>query len=164
MPKEHSGGATPPGLFHVPSEWIQDQATAVRIENFDFEGLDSLDDKIREELALHGSCAGFFRRMVALAVDETRSEITVAILDQVLHDPNFKRAAIECGFACGMLATAGKSGTEYAKDFGVSKEAFQQGIKSRADKLGLRKSATMRDAIACGHMRQANIRPTARKC
>lgn len=162
MTKEHAGGVHT-GLFKIPAEWANDQRTAVRIEYFDFDSLDTIDDLIREELARKGTVRALFKQILACEIAKARSEAAVKVLSHIIEEEDSGLAACQLAFACGMTILMKKTMTEVAASYGISKEAMQQGVDRRCEDLGLRKTRTMRDDDARQLMSLSNFRPGERK-
>jgi hypothetical protein len=158
MPKEHSGGVDNGALFRVPGEWIEDQRFAVKIENFNFDALDSIDDHIRQELATKGSAKSFVRKLVALDLQKARIETLVSVLGAIKDAADSGLAVVQISCACGMLLTAGETDDYYAAQYGISKQAFQQGVEMYRKRFGLRQTRIMRDQEARDLMRDSNYR------
>jgi hypothetical protein len=156
MGKELLAGSE--SLARVPLEWIGHEAHAIAICQFDFEELDSLDDRIREELREHGTAEPFLREWVRREEQGCRAEIVNAVLAMIVTSKKPGLAAVQLGFAAGVLLTSQKTGPQWAKEFGVSKEAFQEGVDSFRKKLGLRQTRFERDEAARECMRQSNYR------
>lgn len=158
MQKEHSGGVNHAGLFRVPGEWSDDQRFAVKIEHFDFDSIDSVDDLVREELATKGTVKHLLKKMVALELNKARTETLVTVLGKIKDASDSGLAVVQISCACGMLFISGETDQAYADRFGISKQAFQQGVEGYREALGLRQTRTMRDENAKDLMRLSNYR------
>ncbi len=154
MPKELPGGSLPPSFFRVPVEWSNDQATAIRIEHFDFESLDSLSEQAAEIVEAGGNLKAFLEAYLTLRKYEFRCEGMMAVLAEILERPDYQRAAVELAFATGLNVTLGLSGPELAKHFKVTKEALFQGIERVRRKFG--------GALMCGNQRDGAAREKMR--
>jgi hypothetical protein len=145
----------------VPGEWCEDQRFAVKIDVLDFDGLDSIDDHIREELAKKGTAENFIRKLIAFELQKIRSETVVALLSQIITANDSGLAAVQLCFAAGMMLTADKSGTDYASEYGISKQAFEQGVEHYRAELGLGQTRVMRNKEARDRMSLTNYRKMA---
>lgn len=162
MPKEHAGGVSNAGLRKIPAEWSDDKRSAIQIEFFDYEALDSLDDLVREELALKGTVKHLFKKLVGFEVAKAKTEAAVGVLSHIIHEEDSGLAASALSFACGMMLLAEKTMTEVAAEYGITKQDFQQIVDRKCEELGLRKTRTMRDEEDRQHMSFANFRPGER--
>jgi len=163
MPKEHSGGVCcGETRFRVPVVWVEDQRSAVRTEDFDFEGVcarvDSLEDQVREALRT-GGVELLLRRMVRERMESEWALLVGGILCDIKDAKDAGLAAVQICFATGIMDAMEVSGTDYAAQFGVSKQDFQQGIVRYARKYGLRQTRNMRDSAARKRMSLGNYRP-----
>lgn len=161
--KEFAGGAVPPGLFRVPTEWIEGHAQAVPICQFDHDSLDSEAAHLRE----------------ALLACRTDAELN-AVLQRFLRRhrweflvEGFKTALAEIApgrdmeanwwalcYGSGMADALGKSSPQIARMLGVTKQAFNQRVDALMARFGVRLiRLNMRDEIAREHMRKRNYRP-----
>jgi len=175
MASEPAGGQLPPGLFRVPVEWHLDQAQAVQIDHFNFEALDRVEDEIAETIAKELPSAGpsearclaeklsrLMRRQARSQIESEREEILLAILSFVIGGKKPGLRAVQLAFAAGLYETTSRTGPALARQHGISKEAFQQGVEACRRQLGLRQTRTMRSARARQTMREANYRPRSR--
>ena len=156
MSKEHSGGPYPPGYFRVPVEWSEETASAIAIEQFPH--VDEAEDLVRERLAQGQPLAPLILSLARRWLERDREEILVKLLSLILSSKKPGLRAAQVAFAVGLYVTAEKSGTELAREFGISKEAWQQGVERVREELGLRQTRTMRDPAARATMRSSNYR------
>lgn len=149
------------GPERVSVEWHQDRRAAILIEQPRLAELDSLDDQIREELRTKGTAEPFIRELIRRELElghTERAEVINKLLGLVVRQKKPGLAVIQMGFAAGILCCAQKTGPQYAKEFGITKEAFFQGVSEYADHLGLPKTRYQRDDAARARMRASNFR------
>lgn len=140
-------------------EWnADDHSENIQIEHFDFSQLDSLDDQIRQELAEYGSARRILLALVAFSRDEARREGVISTIALLWPKRKTYLALRQLAFAAGLTIIAGKTGTELAKECGVSKQDFKQGADWFRRELGLRRTRTMRSEEGCDKMRLTNFR------
>ena len=158
MCKDHAGGAVPEGMFRVPVEWAEEIAHAVSVDQFNFEGLDRIEDQILEEIQQGRSVAGFIKGLAEQFMIRERLEVCSKLLALITTHRKPGLAADQLACAAGLYLTADIPWPALAKKHGVSKQAFEQGVERYRETLGLRKTRTMRDDQARHTMRQSNYR------
>lgn len=158
MPTEHAGGAVPEGMFRVPVEWSDEKATAIAIESFNYDPLDQLEDEVRERIRLGQPLGPYMEGVAREFMEREREEILVKVISLIVGCKKPGLRAVQIAFAAGLYFTSEISGSELAKQFGISKEAFQQGVEKVRSELGLRQTRTMRGAAARDAMRRSNYR------
>lgn len=160
MPKELPGGALPEGLFRVPVEWSQHQATAVAVTSFDPGAIDSLEDEARELLEAGLPLQPLLERHTRCAVRNARVEGYRDAIAEMLGAKRPKMRAWAIAYSVGMTLTLGKSGPEIAAMFGRSKQAFFQEVDRFCERMGSRLvRLNQRDETARGKMSRRNYRP-----
>lgn len=149
--------AEPEAIGHIAVEWHEDRAEAIPITHFDFGSLDSVEDQIRQHLA-DGSLREFLGLWLESELSRDRAETINRILSIPVTSKKPGLAVIQLGFAAGLLLAAEKTGTQWAKEFGISKEAFQEGVDFYRRELRLRVTRYTRDQDARENMRVKNFR------
>jgi hypothetical protein len=140
-------------------EWnADDHAENIQIEHFDFSKLDSLDDRIRQELADHGTARHILDALLAFQRDEARREGIMTVIALLWPKRKAYLALRQLAFAAGLGILAGKTGPELAKECGVSKQDFKQGADRFRKDLALRRTRTMRKEDGCEKMKLTNFR------
>ena len=95
------------------------------------------------------------RAAVRAQMDIERNEIVVWFAEQMLTTANAKLRCVEIGLACGLTIVAEKNLAQWAKHFGVSKQAVHKGVVKIRRLLKLRKSRAMRSDTGAQSMSDA---------
>lgn len=152
LPQEHADRA-------LAVEWsADDHAANIQIEHFDFSSLDSLDDRIREELEEHGTARHVVEQLMSFHRDDGRREGMMTVIALLWPKKKAYLALRQLAFAAGLNILAGKTGPELAAECGVSKQDFKQGADRFRKELGLRRTRTMRQEDGCEKMKLTNFR------
>jgi len=158
MPKEHAGGLERNGHTCIAVDWQDDQPFAVKIEYFDYEALDRLEDLAREALA-KGRLKEFLDGYVATQTEGLRCTVVKKVLDHIIHCKRPKFKVICMAIAAGHGTAMARTEEEWAADFGVSKQDLQEAVETEREEFRLRKTRLMRDEEAREKMRTGNFRP-----
>lgn len=139
--------------------FVSDGATpeAVATTGFDYPP-DTLADQIREAIARDLPLEPIINAALEETAMQLRAEGMDAVLSILLGAANPRLAAAQLAFAGGLHAQIGESGPQIAKRFGITKQAFQQGVEEFRKRLGLRKTRTMRSDEARARMASSNYR------
>lgn len=157
MSKEHGGGHLPTGFSRIPLEWHEDEATAVAVVHFDWDSQDSIEDHAREALA-GGTFQGFIEALRLHERQQSQADILIQIVgfaDKFSSRAKGLDLLIDC---CGVGAIEGRSGSDYAKSWGISKQAWQQERERMRKLLNLPITRTMRGQAERSHMKLRNYR------
>jgi hypothetical protein len=132
----------------IAVEWHDDQPFNVQIENFNYAGLDSVEDVIRECLAKKEALKPLLQQIFReeLQLEHIRTIGSVVGICLAASKPGM--AVYQIAFATGMTMGITETGPQIAKRFGVSKQDFQQGVDRFAERLNLRKNRAMRSGEA----------------
>jgi hypothetical protein len=128
----------------------------IAITHFDIEQCDSIDDLVREELEQKGTVIGLIERMVEYRMEAERAEVISSLISIIRKAKRPDLALTQAAFAAGIILK--KTGTELGGSFGVSKQAFNAGVKKYGKKLGMRQTRIMRDDDSRDLMRLTNHR------
>jgi hypothetical protein len=109
-------------------------------------------------LLQRGTAELFLRAWLRMELQDYRMEVANALLAVIVSSKKPGLAAVQLGFAAGVLLTSQKTGPEWAREFGISKEAFQEGVDHFRKVFGFRQTRFVRDDAARECMRQSNYR------
>ncbi len=175
MSKDFSGGVLPAGFTQIPFEWLGDEGAPIAVEQFDYEGLDSIEDRAREclaagqpiqtlieEVAMNILLTGpphlverLTRRIYRVAGEEMIVRLLSLIIDA--DSPKFRAAAI--AHEVGSTVLGGESVPETAARFGRRKQALFQEMEKVRAMIGFHIiRSNQRDAAAREKMRVSNFR------
>lgn len=127
----------PHGILPTPYEWENGTSThAIAATLFDPTSLDTLEDNARESLANGGSIKQIFEAWNRDALRAAMSEGIRAALSEILDSKKPQLAAAQLGFSVGLDAIMGWTGPQMAKRFGISKQAFFQGVDVFRERYG----------------------------
>ncbi len=160
----------------LPVEWDahDGKAVPIAIEQFDFEALDSLRDRLLEALDSNDWEQGWqllceeifksaplpvlermFRRITRLAMEEAIKEVIATCIAQ----PNPKEILHYLAAEIGHSSIGEKSLEEVAREFGKRKQAAYQAMEQFAQRTGIRiLRPNARNAQARAKMRARNFR------
>lgn len=159
MSKEHAGGFLPAGFMRLPLEWVDDDPTPVAVQDFDWDSLDSIQDAAREALE-NGQFEKFIDR---LRKRERRTSQLELVMQLVGFADRFSSRAMGVDLlvdVCGLSALEGRTQSDYARSWGISKQAWQEDAERMRKLLGLPLTRTMRGAPERQKMRLRNYRRT----
>lgn len=113
-------------------------------ESFDFEGLDSIEDQVRECLAQGRDVSALVQAMVDAEVSEVTSDALARVLCLLADARKPKMVIDHIAYAFGLPMAEGKSAAALARKHGVRKQAFSQAVKRIVQAMGIRPSRAMR--------------------
>lgn len=150
-------------LPHGSNEWYEENGYrhlvhAVPMVYHDPSDSDTIEEQLRELLASASPVQAITALVASLvkdAVQSSRDEVLAWMLNQMLEANRADVRAVQIGLAAGCSATATKTGPQWARQLGISKQAMDQGVQMVRRKWGLRKSRAMRSAQGVQHMQQA---------
>ena len=150
------------GFVNV-DEWDH-SSFAVPIHHFDFSGVDSPEDMIKQ-LMLDGSPVLPLVNAWANHIADTKQIETIRFLFSLIQDAdNPKRKVDEVMFACGVSFKDKPDTLEtIASRYGVEKQAVHRCVKTIRERLSLRKTRTMRSETARKNMSEAYWNRQVRK-
>lgn len=123
-------------------------------DEIDFANMDKCEDIIRDAVVTKEPVMPMM-----VAIVETLASQRMAFALAMVMDAKKPRMAIhQIICAAGLALEYGKTEQDYAKSYGVSKQAFQQGVERMRDKLGLRKTRAGRSDEAKAKMSLCNYR------
>lgn len=112
--------------------------------NFDFDGLDSIEDKIREALSKGQSVTALVAEIVHLEVQAETTAAISRVLCMIADARKPKLVIDHIAYATGLPMTQGQSATALARKHKVTKQAFSQAAMRIVKALGLRSPRAMR--------------------
>ena len=124
-------------------------------ENFDFEALDSIEDRLRQAILDGQSVKELFRQQFEELAQTRTNESIIAVLTMIYDSPNPKLVVARLAYAAGLPMSKGVSISVLAKRHRVTKQAFSQAAIRLAKKLGLKPSRQMRSTKARASMARA---------
>ena len=149
--KEHAGGEPEYG-FDV-DDWME-ESFAVPI-TYQKLSIDTIDDIARETLARRGSIKPLIVQAVREMVMSETARLLGRALVMVLESRRPKLFVHQILWSTSLVE---ESLPELAKQYGISKQAFDQGAHRIMEKLGLRPNRNMRDEVAREKMSKRNQR------
>ena len=147
----------PKAIGYIAVEWHEDPAEAVPITSFNFGSLDSIEDQVRQHLD-DGTLRDFLEHWIESKLARDRADTINRILSIPVTSKKPGLAVIQMGFAAGIALAAEKTGTQWAEEFGITKEAFQEGVDFYRQELRLRVTRYTRDDQARQNMSEKNFR------
>ena len=140
-------------------EWDDsDQRHSIAAVDFDYRSLDECEAFAREALKIPGAFKGFIRCLKAAIGREVRVETLQRIIGTAKKFSQKHMAVDLLYYVSGIAALDGKNGVDFARIYGISKEAWQQQAEKMRRILELRKPRTMRSDGARSKMTLRNFR------
>jgi hypothetical protein len=157
-------------VSRIPVEWDKhDQPIPIAI-TFDDPQIDSDQDFFREATAActtrdewERACFQFADYLAASKLYDARREAIADCAALVVNEKDSHLAYVCICFGVGLFDVNSDSGTEWARKFGFSKQAFNQQVKRWTARLNLGPTRTMRQSEAREKMRLRNSRRTKPK-
>jgi hypothetical protein len=115
-------------------------------DSFDFDSLDSLEDRIKEAIAKGEPVAALVAQLVDMECSERVNEAIAGVLCHIADSRKPKLAVDYLAYACGLRMTQGVSGEALARKHKIRKQAFSQAALRLIKKLGIPPSRSMRSA------------------
>jgi hypothetical protein len=128
--------------------------------DFDFDSLDSLEDKIKEAIAKGESVTKLVFKLVEMESDEKVTEMIARVICVIADAKKPGLVADHVAYISGMRANKGWGATEYAKRHGMSDQAFSQTALALAKVLRLKPSRAMRSDMGKLAMRNSHFKRT----
>lgn len=148
-------GPAYPGEAISGFEWNEDRSERVAVHYDRYE--DAIEDECREALLRPGGIRQLLEEKLEAEREVIRSEAISAFLGEVMQSRNKELTFFQIAFACNLLI--GMTMASAAREFGVSKQAMEQGVESHRQRLGLGQNRGMRGAASRELMRLTNFRP-----
>lgn len=124
-------------------------------EPFNYEILNTVEDRIREALASGGSLTMIVQELIEAEASERVNEAIGAVLCLIAESRRPKLMIDHIAYVTGMPINEGMSVTQLARKHGQKKQAFSQAALRLAKKLGLKPSRQMRSLKARKNMAKA---------
>ncbi len=142
-----------------PGKWEDDTIEIHPVFHFDFceidfDSMDKCEDLIKEAVM---SKRPFMPMLVGVIEQLSMKRLTYALM-MILEAKKPRTMTHQFVCAAGLQLEDGKSAEEIALSYGISKQAFQQGVQRIKKKLGLRQTRTERSDAAKEKMRLCNYR------
>lgn len=147
-----------PEIGFVPIDSWSEESFAVPIQQFNFDAIDSPEDFIKEQIAAKKPIGPVLQAWANSIAEHKQAETVRAIMTLIVAAKKPRQRVDEIAFACGMLLAEGETIISMAKKHGISKQAFQRGVVTVCESLGLRKTRTMRGEEAKETMANTNYR------
>lgn len=136
--------------YNIEGFWDFDaQCPAV---GFEFGILDSPEDKIKELIASGKSFDDAFRILAELNERRFMREAVLRIISVIINSQKPGLKADQVAWVYRLHVISGKTIPELAEKHGISKQAFQQGVKRTEIELGHKPSPSSRPESARKHM------------
>jgi hypothetical protein len=157
--KEHQGFALPDGFTRAPKEYGENgESEPVGTTDFDY-GPESLEGEVREALDRGEKIEPIIKRHVEAREFELRADGAKTLLSEIITAANAGLAACQISFACGIAESEGWTAREMWQRYHITKQAFDQGVKSFRQRLGIPiRTVNQRDEKARDKMRMRNFR------
>lgn len=143
----------------VGIEWSEDGARVVPIVFDDHGGLDSLEARVLEAVKVPGGVSALIAEIVEERVWEGRREAIERYHAEVMASRNKELTFFQIAFAVNLTFGRCASMAAIAAEFGISKQAMEQGVERHRLRLGLGRARPMRSEAARERMRLRNCRP-----
>lgn len=142
------------GFISVDS-WSH-ESFVVPIEQFDFDKMDSPEDFIREQIARKKPITPIIQAWATQIAEHKQADTVRAVIELIQECENPKRRLDEIMLACGItLNEKRETMLSIARKYDVKKQAIHRCVKDVSDRLGLRKTRTMRGDDARRRMSEA---------
>ena len=117
-------------------------------ENFDFDGLDSVEDRARESLKTPGGIEALIAELSEEFADTKAADAIARVVSLIAEsrDPKLDCACLV--LATGMSCDGGISGAEIGRRFKISKQAVSQTVLKLQSLLGLQPGRAQRTIAA----------------
>lgn len=148
-------GPAYPGEAISGFEWSEDRAERVAVHYDRHE--DALEDECREALLRPGGVARLIEARLEAERSVIRAEAISGFLGEIMQSRNKELTFFQISFACNLLI--GMTMAAAAREFGISKQAMEQGVESHRQRLGLGQNRGMRGEASRELMRLRNFRP-----
>lgn len=159
----------------VHVEWVEDEHHAVLVTHFDFDGLDSLEDRARELLSqgqpvaplleeaalsiIERGPARLINRLLTRVYRVAGGEVAARIIQLILDAPSPRFRAAAIAHEIGATLLGGESIPQTAAKFGKSKQALTQEMERVRAALGFElPRVNRRPDESRARMRLANFR------
>ena len=121
----------------IPTELDRNIAQTVDVGIMaDLDAIDDLNALAREAIA-NGGIETFIEQNVAQRAVALRCEAIMSVLSSIMHARRPKLAAWQIAFAAGLDLTENKTGPQCAAMFGMTKQAWFQGVDKIRKQLGI---------------------------
>ena len=136
-------------------------------EMFDYDGLDSIEDRFKEAMEIPGGVADLIRDLSADAANEKAADAVARVICLIADARDPKLAVAALAHSAGLNSFSGKSGADIARAHGVTKQAFSQIALGLQRALGLppsRGQRTMkaRESMAKSYRERHGVKPSPR--
>jgi hypothetical protein len=129
-------------------------------DSFDFDSLDSLEDRIKEAIAKGEPVAALVAQLVDMEANERVNEAIAAVVGYIADAEKPRLAADHIAWISGMRIRQGESLPAIAKRHGVSKQAFCQSALKLAAILHLKPARAMRSEPGKAMMAKRHFKRT----
>jgi len=130
----------------------------VSVVQFNYDDLDSVEDIIREHVAHNRPVLPIINSMIQDSVRAELGRVLPRIFSFIWQAKKPRLVCNQIAWATNMLGGSERSISDYAREAGISKQAFKQGAQRICRDLNLRQTRTMRDDAARDKMRKSNYR------
>lgn len=134
-----------------------------RVEQFDYDSLDSIDDRIREALKNGESVVVLVGQLIDYETSERVAQAISSVICYIADAEKPRLAADHVAWISGMRIRQGQSLPQLAKKHGVSKQAFCQAALRLAKLMGIKQTRAMRSESAKAMMKIRHYKKTKLK-
>lgn len=132
-----------------------DQSERVPV-HYDHEFEERLEDELREALTAPAGVARWLEERLEAERSVIRSEAISGFLAEVMQSRNKELSFFQIAFACNLLIGMTMAGA--AREFGITKQAMEQGVESHRKRLRLGQNRGMRGPESRALMSRSNYR------
>ncbi len=149
-----------PGHDHEFTQDEQGSTVNAFTSDFDFDGLDTIEDEIRQVLKEGKSVTELVKKLVNMETNERVNEAIAAVVGYIADAQKPRLAAEHVAWISGMRLRQGESLVSIAKRNGVSKQAFCQAALRLAEALNIKPARAMRSEVAKAAMKFRHFKRT----
>ena len=123
---------------HPDHAWDVQRGNQISVEHFDYDGMDSVEDRAREALEVKGGIEKLVAELAEEFADERAADAIARLVCMVAdaRDPQMQISIL--AMAAGMNSEGGAGGTDLAAKYGCSKQNISQHLLAWQKALGLK--------------------------
>ena len=136
-------------------------------EGFDFDGMDSIEDRAREALKVKGGIEKLVAELAEEFADERAADAIARLVCMVAdaRDPQMQISIL--AMAAGMNSEGGAGGTDLAAKYGCSKQNISQHLLAWQKALGLKpgrgqRTFAARESMSKSYRERHGVKPSPR--
>ena len=157
------------GVLSQPSDYAYDplRENSIPVEHFDFDGMDSIEDRAREALEVPGGIEKLVAELAEEFADDRAADAIARLVCMVsdARDPQMQISIL--AMAAGMNSEGGAGGTDLAAKYGCTKQNISQHLLAWQKALGLKpgrgqRTFAARESMAKSYRERHGVKPAQR--